>query len=65
MLDSVDIFRAKHYLTDEARLKQSLIDIEEELAGYIKFFEDREMFVEAQRTEQRTNFGVEMIRKIE
>ena len=62
-LDSVDIFPAKHYLTDEARLKKSLTDIEEELAERIKFFKDREMYLEAQRIEQRTNFDLEMIRE--
>ena len=63
VLDEVDIFPAKHYLTDEARLKQSLTDIENELAERIKFFKDREMYLEAQRIEQRTNFDLEMIRE--
>ena len=63
VLDSVDIFPAKHYLTDEARLKQSITDIEAELAERIKFFKDRDMFLEAQRIEQRTNFDLEMIRE--
>ena len=63
VLDSVDIYPAKHYLTDEARLKKSLADIENELAERIKFFKDREMYLEAQRIEQRTNFDLEMIRE--
>ena len=63
VLESVDIFPAKHYLTDEARLKQSLTDIEDELAERIKFFKDRGMLLEAQRIEQRTNFDLEMIRE--
>ena len=63
VLDSVDIFPAKHYLTDEARLKKSLTDIEEELAERIKYFKDREMYLEAQRIEQRTTFDLEMIRE--
>lgn len=63
VLDTVDIFPAKHYLTDEARLKKSLTDIEEELAERIKYFKDREMYLEAQRIEQRTNFDLEMIRE--
>ena len=56
-------FPAKHYLTDEARLKQSLADIESELAERIAFFKSREMYLEAQRIEQRTNFDLEMIRE--
>ena len=62
-LDTVDIFPAKHYLTDEARLKKSLTDIEEELAERIAFFKSKEMYLEAQRIEQRTNFDLEMIRE--
>ncbi len=63
VLDTVDIFPAKHYLTDEARLKKSLADIESELAERIAFFKSREMYLEAQRIEQRTNFDLEMIRE--
>ena len=62
-LDTVDIFPAKHYLTDEARLKKSLTDIEEELAERIAFFKSKGMYLEAQRIEQRTNFDLEMIRE--
>ena len=63
VLDTVDIFPAKHYLTDEARLKKSLADIESELAERIAFYKSREMYLEAQRIEQRTNFDLEMIRE--
>ena len=63
VLDSVDIYPAKHYLTDEARLKKSLADIEDELAERIAYFKSKGMLLEAQRIEQRTNFDLEMIRE--
>ena len=63
VLDQVDIYPAKHYITDEARLKKSLMDIEQELAERIAYFKERNMLLEAQRIEQRTNFDLEMIRE--
>ncbi len=63
VLDSVDIYPAKHYITDEARLKEALTDVENELAERIRYFKDRDMLVEAQRIEQRTNYDLEMIRE--
>lgn len=63
VLDAVDIYPAKHYITDEARLKEALSDIENELAQRIRFFRDKDMLLEAQRIEQRTNFDLEMIRE--
>ena len=63
ILDTVDIYPAKHYITDEARLKQSLTDIENELAERIAFCKSKEMYLEAQRIEQRTRFDLEMIRE--
>ncbi len=63
VLNSVDIYPAKHYITDEARLKEALTDVENELAERIRYFKDRDMLVEAQRIEQRTNYDLEMIRE--
>ena len=63
VLDSVDIYPAKHYLTDEARMKQAMTDIESELAERIAFFKSRGQLLEAQRIEQRTNFDLEMMRE--
>lgn len=63
VLDTIDIYPAKHYITDEALLKEALTDIENELAERIRYFRDRDMLLEAQRIEQRTNFDLEMIRE--
>ena len=60
--DEIQVFPAKHYITEESRMKQALADIEAELAERIRYFKDRGMFLEAQRIEQRTNFDLEIIR---
>lgn len=62
-LDEVSIYPAKHYITEESRIKQAIADIEAELEERIKFFRDHEQYLEAQRIEQRTRFDLEMIRE--
>ena len=62
-LDEVSIYPAKHYITEESRVKKAISDIEEELEERIKFFRDHEQYLEAQRIEQRTKFDLEMIRE--
>ncbi len=62
-LDEVSIYPAKHYITEESRIKKAISDIEEELEERIKFFRDHEQYLEAQRIEQRTKFDLEMIRE--
>ncbi len=61
--DEIAIYPAKHYITEESRLKQAIVDIEAELAERIKFFKDHEQLLEAQRIEQRTKFDIEMIKE--
>ncbi len=60
----VEIFPAKHYITAEDRLKQAVVDIEEELTTRLKQFKDNERFLEAQRIEQRTLYDLEMLREV-
>lgn len=62
-LDEISIYPAKHYITEENRLKQAIIDIEAELEEQIKYFKDNERYLEAQRIEQRTKFDLEMIKE--
>lgn len=60
----VDIFPAKHYITDEQRLKKAIGDIEVELDERLKFFKDNNKLLEAQRIEQRTRYDLEMLREV-
>ena len=60
----IQIFPAKHYVTSEERVKQAIIDIEEELEARLAEFNEQGKLLEAQRIEQRTLYDLEMIREI-
>jgi excinuclease ABC subunit B len=62
--ESIDIYPAKHYIAEETRMKQALVDIEEELETRIKFFKENEQYLEAQRIEQRTRYDLEMMKEV-
>ena len=62
--DSVDIYPAKHYLTDEEKRKESIRDISVELEDRIAFFKKNEQYLEAQRIEQRTKYDIEMLKEV-
>src|SRR4030065_1423008 len=57
------IYPGTHYVIPPNRLKRSLESIRMELAERIRYFEDRNSLIEAQRIEQRTNFDLEMIKE--
>jgi excinuclease ABC subunit B len=61
--ETIRIFPAKHYITDEQKLKKSIQDIEDELEERIAYFKKNEMYLEAQRIEQRTRYDLEMFRE--
>lgn len=62
--DKISIYPAKHYITDENRMKTSLRNIELELEEQIKIFNKNEKYIEAQRIEQRTQYDLEMLREV-
>ncbi len=61
--EQVDIYPAKHYLAGEDRLKESITNIEKELAERVAYFKANEKLLEAQRIEQRTRYDLEMLRE--
>jgi excinuclease ABC subunit B len=63
-LERVDIFPAKHFITEEDRLKKAISDIELELEQRLEFLKKEEKLLEAQRLEQRTRYDLEMLREI-
>ena len=63
-LEQVEIYPAKHFITQEDRLRKALSDIETELDEQLKVFKNNEKYLEAQRLEQRTRFDLEMMREI-
>jgi excinuclease ABC subunit B len=59
----IQIFPAKHYITNEEKMKKSIQDIEDELEERLRYFKERELYLEAQRLEQRTRYDLEMLRE--
>ncbi|HEX7975392.1 MAG TPA: excinuclease ABC subunit UvrB [Anaerolineales bacterium] len=63
-LKSAAIYPAKHFITDEDKLKKAITDIESELAERLAFLRANEKLLEAQRLEQRTLYDLEMLREV-
>jgi excinuclease ABC subunit B len=60
----VSIYPAKHYITEEEKLKSALIAIESELEERLAYLRSNERLLEAQRLEQRTRYDLEMLREV-
>ncbi len=57
------IFPNSHYATSKAKMERAIVTIEEELEERIKYFNENNKLIEAQRIEQRTNFDIEMMKE--
>ena len=55
---------ASHYVTTSDKMEIAIEAILEEMRGRVKYFQDNNMLIEAQRIEQRTEYDVEMMREI-
>lgn len=62
--DQIDIYPAKHYVTEEKRIEKALMDIEAELQERLEYFRKNDRLLEAQRLEQRTRYDLEMLREV-
>lgn len=60
----IEIYPAKHYIANEARLKVAVDDIERELNDQINYFKSNGRLLEAQRIEQRCRYDLEMLREV-
>jgi excinuclease ABC subunit B len=63
-LDSLALFPASHYTTDEERLKEAIAGIEKELAERLAELEGANKLLEAQRLRMRTTYDLEMLREV-
>ncbi len=64
LLNHVAVYPASHYVTPPEKIEQALVQIREELEERVKFFEDNDKLVEAQRIRQRTEYDMEMMREL-
>ena len=58
------IYPAKQFVTTKASLERGIKGIELEMHEQLETFRAQNMFVEAQRLEQRTRFDIEMMREV-
>ena len=60
----LEIYPAREFITDEAKLAQAINDIEQELTERIAFFKEKNLYLEGQRIEQRVQYDLEMLREM-
>jgi excinuclease ABC subunit B len=63
-MNSLFIYPAKHFITEEGKLKKAIQDIEQELEIRLSQLKSEEKLLEAQRLEQRTQYDLEMLREV-
>ena len=64
VLSHVAIYPASHYVTSAERVEKAVAEIKAELTERIKYFNDNNMLLEAQRIEQRTLYDIEMLNEL-
>ncbi len=60
---TISIFPASHFVTSDEKMQKALKRIKNELEERIKYFEDNNRLLEAQRIKERTNYDMEMLRE--
>lgn len=63
-LSHIVIYPASHYLIPHEKLEKSINDIKIELEARVKYFEDNNKLIEAQRIKERTNYDIETLNEI-
>jgi excinuclease ABC subunit B len=63
-MDAVEIYPAKHYITEEDSMDRAIANIEAELEARLAELRTSEQLLEAQRLEQRTRYDLEMLREV-
>ncbi|MBN1284253.1 MAG: excinuclease ABC subunit UvrB [Anaerolineae bacterium] len=62
--EAVQIFPAKHFITDEEKTRQAVWDIEAELGERLAELRAQDKLLELQRLEQRVRYDIEMLREV-
>jgi excinuclease ABC subunit B len=61
--EHVDIYPAKHFITEKDRLQKAIVDIESELEERLEELKANQKIIEAHRLEQRTRYDLEMLKE--
>lgn len=62
--NNIFIFPAKHFITQDDKLKVAIKNIKTELASQLKKFEKEGKLLEAERLKRRTNYDLAMIKEV-
>lgn len=62
--NSLFVFPAKHFITEEVKKKKALVEIKKELNSQLKKFEKEGKLLEAERIKRRTNYDLAMIKEV-
>ncbi len=63
-LPDLTVFPATHYVAGEERMKKAMVRIEAELDERLRWFEQQNKLLEAQRLRMRTQYDLEMMREV-
>ena len=64
ILNHAAIYPASHYVATKEKMARAMQDIEAEMWQQVKFFEEHDKLLEAQRIRQRTQYDLEMLSEI-
>ena len=64
ILNHVAIYPASHYVASKEKMARTMKDIEAEMWEQVRFFEEHDKLLEAQRIRQRTQYDLEMLQEI-
>ena len=64
ILSHVAIYPASHYVASKEKMARAMRDIEAEMWERVRFFEEHNKLLEAQRIRQRTQYDLEMMQEI-
>ena len=63
-LEELDIFPAKHFITEQSKMEAAIHDIDAELKERLSELNRENRLLEAQRLEQRVQYDLEMLREL-
>ncbi len=64
VVDHTAIYPANHYVASKEKMERAIREIEAEMWQQVKFFEENDKLLEAQRIRQRTLYDIEMMQEI-
>ena len=64
IVNHIAIYPASHYVATKEKLERAIREIEAEMWQQVKYFEEHDKLLEAQRIRQRTLYDIEMMQEI-